>query len=461
MPQFFTPSPHDYYDDVWQWRAQRGVLSILTAQKPKNKQLWRYDLDTDVRVWTPLIDNLNSSGVLTPLTSGGRPKNKQLWRYDPVPDPPWQAPPWMLSNADTANLPTKTNPFFRLWRYDLDTDVKAWAPPKLGSYAASYASNYVMRAPFYTQRGAEFPPWQFPNFWENADALYLPKPTVSVLQQHNFWKAQYLYDPPPWVGTPQSSLALFELVEGGTPFNKLWRWDFVEQPGWYWQGTKANVLFDFVAGGEPFSKLWRWDNVPQPDWLGSPYGISQPLRNVTPTPFYKLWRYDLDSDVRVWNARPTGATQNQLAAQTNPFFRLWRWDNVPDSVWVGTPIPGYTLTQPTPSQNPFFNTRQFNYVSQPEWVGSPSGSLSVRLPPAVTPKPFHQLWRYDYVPASEWVGHQVGSAVIFLPPQVANQLLRNVILRTRELVNEIERERELRNVILRSRVLVFGGPTYH
>jgi len=512
VTQFYAPSPPEAR--IWQWTTPGSSALQLLTGKPKNKQLWRYDYVSDPP-WTYPWSSANANYIALNIPNARAPFYTQrgaefppwqfpdfwenadalylpivkpfskLWRYDYVPPTDWQYPNFW-ENADTLYLPV-TEPFSKLWRYDLITDTALW----LGSPQSAY-----------TQQQLDYRPSSPTKFWRwdyvpQPDWLGEPQSSVILIElsatpYHKLWRYDVVPQPD-WLGTPEGISQQLRNVTP-QPFYKLWRYDIVPDPPWQ---VPLWMLSNWDTAGppetNPFYKFWRYDYQPTPDWLGEPIAtsigtippsvvqaslvrppvvvgtpptdmwwvgapLSQPITLPQLTQLYAPvsgWWSSIPEQTD-WVGTPR-STPTSTSPSGNPFFRLWRYDQVPASEWVGNPLASNIISQL--AHKPFNKLWRWDYEPDKFWQGTPVSPFVKRIPPP--PPPFHKFWRYDQVPATEWVGHQIGSAVLYLPSQVVNQLLRNVIVRTRELVNEIERERELRNVIVRTRVLPFGGPTYH
>ena len=243
------------------------------------------------------------------------------------------------------------------------------------------------------------------------------------------------------------------------PFYKLWRYDYESSTCWQWTCQPQPItLPQLVQLYSPYFRLVG--EYAGANRIGSELHNASRLIIPRTAPFHKFWRYDYVPEPAVWIQPSYYSVSTSNIPQGRPFSKFWRYDLVPEPFWSGQPLSAYTQTQldhrPT-SPTKFW---RWDHVPPTDWLGTPRGIPNQTR--AFKLSPFYRQWRYDYNSATElWLRRPIGSRIPYFPVQVANQLLRNVIVRTRELVNELERERELRNAIIRSRVLPFGGPTYH
>jgi len=410
-PPFIVPRPAEV--QFWQWQPPFNP-QLANKAKPSTPfyKLWRYD-------HVPQPDWVGTPQRSAPIQILGRKTTakQKLWRWDHVPLPDWQMPvDWMNSNIIQILDHKPTSPQ-KLWRYDYDNDVRLWQ----GQPVPTNINTIPTTSPFHKL-------WR----WDyEADRFWTGQPVASPLSLTN-------------VTTGPVQAPVYNLR--GDQEVRIWQWQPPFNP------QLANKP---SAAHNPFYKLWRYDIVPQPDWqmpiewMNS--AIIQQL-DFKPTSPQKLWRWDYDSDVRLWLGQPVATNINTFPVpstlQTLPPFIVprpaeqqpWIWqppfnpqlfapsapvqlyavspvwapDADPPPQWVGTPkpVPLTIFNASVKTQSPFFRLWRWDYVPSPDWVGTPLSSLIIQQLDHKPTSPT-KLWRYDYVPQPDWVGTPISAYAAF------------------------------------------------
>lgn len=415
------------YDHVpmpdWQVTAETlnsEIINILTARKiygaggqTPTKQ-WHYDFHVEAPLWLGQPVDSNQLNILysqvTFFGAAGQAPTK-FWRYDYVPPPDWQITAENM-DAEALTLPTVT-PFYRQWHYD-------FVPPPDWQITAEAMNSE-------------------PLAMLTARAVYGAGGQAPTKQ----WHYDFHIEAPLWLGTPVWNNTLAELVEGGEPFSRLWRWEVVPAPDWPAQPLPQPNILSFLtkqkiygAGGEVPTKFWRWDLLPPPDWPATPLA-SDAISILTAKKIYgqggqaptKFWRYDLVPTPDWQPAAESLNSETLYLPSAKPFSKLWRYDyHIEAPVWLWaaprsdtlaiiklSPLPtgagrqwsfgfGYLIEQPlwlwtAPGSStmaaielsalPVGAGRQWSFgfgfmIEQPVWAGAPTANLGVLTPAPVT-----------------------------------------------------------------------------
>ena len=446
-----VPEPPWNMPVFWQNSAVINQLDYKTTAKTKQ---WHYDWDSDVRVWQaqPVASNIETFPALAPFQTLVVPRLAELqsWQWSPLLNPQLFMPPppfsklWRYDTDSDVRLwlgqPVSSQSAYLQTLFQLYGISPVWVPDFVQPYdwlGTPLAPSTIQQLEYAPTSPTKL--WR----WDHVPTTeWLGTPLIAyALQQLDhvptsptkFWRWDYV-SPPDWLGTPLVAAATQQLEFRPTSPPKLWTWNFVPQPDWLGtpQTAVAAQLLAFMPTSPP--KLWRWDQVPPPDWLGTPQAaaILQQLE-YAPTSPTKQWRYDYDNDVRLWLGQPTATNINTFPLLA-PFSRLWRYDLITDTYWLGTPqaaavlqqleyVPfsrlwRYDLNTDTalwlgtplaipqlnlPPLSPFYRLWRFNTVPQPDWPGLPLIAYTLQLLNYPTTSPTKQ-WRWNYVPQPDWLG---------------------------------------------------------
>jgi hypothetical protein len=359
-----VPQPDWNMPPFWMDSAILGILDY----KPTSKQkLWRYDWDSDVRLWQgqPVISNINN--IPPPVAQGAARSPVFAPRGDP------EVKLWLGTPQEAYGLyiPIKHNPVFKLWRYDLNTDTALW----LGAPQAAYPLQQVD---------------------------YTPTSPAKL------WRWDYVPQPD-WLGTPQAAYILNQLNHRPTSPTKLWRWDYdADVRIWLAGPVGTNIEFLIPAPVQaPFYKVWRWDHVPVPDWVGQPLSsnILRQLTHLKPKN-KQLWRYDHDSDTRLWQGQPVGVFAKNFPPP--PPFKYaqaqWQWayDYQPAPPWVWVPLYPPVIIPPLPPPPPPVPRRRSNKNLFPPNLTYTVANPNTTLPTPARTSPLVKV--YVNEPATVYLG---------------------------------------------------------
>ena len=152
---------------------------------------------------------------------------------------------------------------------------------------------------------------------------------------------------------------------------------------------------------------------PPPDqpWMGGPQR-SYILRQLAHQKFFgapgqaptKAWHYDYDTEVKLWLGKPQPAFSLHVPLPPTPFFKLWRWDLDNSTQWLGTPQASAILTMLVEGGRPFPKSFwRYDYVPPPDWQMLPGFETSAIIQILVSGgRPFSKLWQWNYDPPPPW-----------------------------------------------------------